>query len=150
MAVQIRRGDKIFQPTGQRGGETLPIALSEYARVTLSHFQWPCTAIAVSSDDASAAAEFAEEVEKLRPDIKVRFRSRQDTPEELRKGHWQKKWNALPLEARTDLTYEFLADVEVMRSSHTFICTHSSNVARLVSLLRDGLTVSLDEAWTNS
>ena len=30
------------------------------------------------------------------------------------------------------------------------VCTYSSNVGRLVALLRDGPTVSLDAEWTNT
>merc|ERR1711937_685620 len=141
MAVQIRRGDKVFQPCGMRGGEALPIDLSDYARIAVSHFQPPCTVIAVSTDDVSAAAEFAEDVQRLRSDIKVRYRSRRAAPSQLQNGHLQSEWNALPLHERVELTHEFLADIELMRGSHVLVCTHSSNVARLVALLRDGITV---------
>ncbi|OLP92336.1 hypothetical protein AK812_SmicGene25868 [Symbiodinium microadriaticum] len=44
----------------------------------------------------------------------------------------------------------FLADVEVLRCAEVCLCTFSSNVGRLVALLRDQRTVSLDiTEWTN-
>ncbi|CAK0848755.1 unnamed protein product [Prorocentrum cordatum] len=127
-----------------------PIQPSAYAQRALSHLAPPVAAVAVCSDDVSAAEAFAAEVARARPDVQVCWRPRLGAPEALRRGHWQQAWNAQPLEERRALTHEFLADVEVMRGAHTLVCTHSSNVGRLVAQLRDGPTHSLDEAWTNS
>lgn len=150
LAVHMRRGDKVFQPSGQKGNEAWPIQPSTYAQRALAHLAPPMAAIAVCSDDVSASEAFAAEVARARPDIQVCWRPRLGAPEALRTGHWQQAWNAQPPEERRALTHEFLADIEVMRGAHTLVCTHSSNVGRLVAQLRDGPTHSLDEAWTNS
>ncbi|CAJ1388459.1 unnamed protein product [Effrenium voratum] len=74
----------------------------------------------------------------------VRWRFRAEVPENLRHGHWQADYNALSAKQRTAMTHEFLADVEVLREAAVCVCTFSSNVGRLVALLRDGPTVSVD------
>jgi len=148
VAVQIRRGDKV---AGKRR-ETLRVQTPDYARAALEHLRpsGPCSAVVVCTDDITAAEELADELRKARPKVDVRYRRRRETPDELRAGHWQPKWNAMPLERRMDHTHEFLADVEVMRNAHTLVCTFSSNVGRLVALLRDGRTISLDDDWSNT
>lgn len=148
VAVQIRRGDKV---AGKRR-ETLRVQTPDYARAALDHLvpSGPCTAVVVCTDDITAAEELADELRAMRRKVDVRYRRRKSTPDELRAGHWQPKWNAMPLEQRVDHTHEFLADVEVMRHAHTLVCTYSSNVGRLVALLRDGKTISLDDNWSNT
>jgi len=142
LAVHIRRGDKVI--------ETPEVEPTAFARAALAHFQWPCTAMAVCSDDVSAAEAFAAEIWRERPELPVLWRTRAAAPKSLQNGHWQEEWNSQPLSTRVALTHEFLADIEVMRSAHVLLCTHSSNVGRLVALLRDGPTISLDEEWTNT
>jgi len=146
VAVHVRCGDKV---AGKRK-ESVSVTTADYAKEALSHLGRNCSVIAVCTDDLSAAEEFGEAVRKLRPMADVRWRSRKDIPEELRHGHWQADYNALRVEDRVGMTQEFLADVEVLRGASVTICTYSSNVGRLVALLRDGPTVSMDQAeWTN-
>mmetsp|Transcript_41580 Transcript_41580/g.120395 ORF Transcript_41580/g.120395 Transcript_41580/m.120395 type:complete len:915 (+) Transcript_41580:61-2805(+) len=146
LAVQIRRGDKVH---GQ-AREALALPLSAYAEQALALYEAPCTGIAVCSDDAEAAGDFAAEVRRASPRVAVYWRQDRQAPEALCNGHLQREWNALPLEQRSALTHEFLADLEVMRGAHVLLCTCSSNVGRLAALLRKGRTHSLDEAWTNA
>lgn len=155
-AVHIRRGDKVTGPGGRRGNEALPIPTSTYVHRMLEQLNIlgdACKVVAVCTDDVSAAQEFAVLLQQARPGLEVRWRKRTNTPERLRHGHWQGAWNDMPLSERQTFTHEFLADVEVMRSARLLLCTYSSNASRLVALLRhgtDSVTVSLDEAWTNS
>mmetsp|Transcript_18195 Transcript_18195/g.63952 ORF Transcript_18195/g.63952 Transcript_18195/m.63952 type:complete len:90 (+) Transcript_18195:684-953(+) len=86
---------------------------------------------------------------RAHPELSVRFRARKSVPNPLVRGHWQAEFNSLSAEDRRSMTLEFLADVQVMRAAKALVCTHSSNVGRLVALLRDGPTVSLDGEWTN-
>jgi len=153
VAVQIRRGDKV---AGQRR-ESLKINVSDYVKSTLSYCasDGVCSVVVVCTDDVSAAEELARELRLSRPGLDVRWRKRQNVVDKLRCGHWQAEWNARPETDRLDLTYEFLADVEVMREAHVLVCTFSSNVGRLLAVLREGAenkrqTVSLDEDWTNT
>jgi len=151
VAVQIRRGDKV----GGARRETLKVTISDYVRSAEAQCaaagpRRPPQVVAVCSDDVAAAEEFAAEMRRRRPEVGVRHRGRRSVPETLRRGHWQAEFNALPEDVRRDLTHEFLADVEMMRAARALVCTHSSNVGRLVALLRDGETISLDGAWTNT
>lgn len=143
VAVQIRRGDKV---AGNRK-ESLQITADDYAKTVLEYLPPHGGVVAVCTDDLSAAEEVGTLLE--RSGVDVRWRRRSQVPSELQRGHWQAAYNALSLEQRHEMTYEFLADVEVMRRAKVCVCTHSSNVGRLVALLRDGPTKSLDYAWTN-
>lgn len=145
VAVHIRRGDK----TDGAYKETLEVPIANYVRAALEQLQPPCTAIAVCTDDVAAAKEFAAEVNRVRPEVRLRWRAGGAKPEQLRLGHRQHEFNALPLEGRMAMTHLFIADIEVMRKSHALVCTYSSNVGRLVALLRDRPTISLDSEWTN-
>lgn len=140
VAVHIRRGDKV---SGERQ-EALAVPTSSYVRAAREHLRDPCTAVVVCSDDSAAAADFATEMAQADQNADVRRRRRPSG------GHWQASWNAEPLRERVRCTHEFLADIDVLRGAHVCLCTHSSNVGRLVALLRDGLTVSLDEEWSNT
>jgi len=140
VCVHIRRGDKV---KGERR-EAVGIATSAYVRAVLGVFGAPSEAVVVCTDDLAAAEDFAAELARRKPGTDVRWRRRQ------RQGHWQAEWNAQPLRERVRLTHEFLADVDVMRGAHFCICSHSSNVGRLVALLREERTISLDEDWTNT
>eukprot|EP00811_Abedinium_folium_P030207 NODE_4820_length_1842_cov_3.869388.p1 GENE.NODE_4820_length_1842_cov_3.869388~~NODE_4820_length_1842_cov_3.869388.p1 ORF type:complete len:547 (+),score=198.92 NODE_4820_length_1842_cov_3.869388:249-1643(+) len=152
VAVQIRRGDKVYSPQGNRGFEALPIETSAYIEAALACLdEASCNTLVVCSDDLLGVEDFSTAIRKARRGIAVRWRECGGAPPALRCGHWQKSWNALPLEERHVLTCEFLADVEVMRNAHSLVCTLSSNVGRLVTLLRGNERVlSLDEEWTNS
>ncbi|CAK9038762.1 unnamed protein product [Durusdinium trenchii] len=150
IAVQIRRGDKV---AGNRK-ESVSTTGRDFAREALKHVTASCSVIVVCSDDRSAAEELAQAVLLTRgggaPRAEVRWRQREDVPEHLRNGHWQADYNALSAKQRVAMTHEFLADVEVLRQASVCVCTFSSNVGRLVALLRDGPTVSMDIAeWTN-
>jgi len=140
LAVQIRRRDKI-------AGK---VSIADYVKAALENFLPPMTAIVICTDDITAAEEFGAEIGREHPEIDVRWRKRKDAPEKLLQGHQQPDYNALPLEDREALTHEFLADVELMRKAKFLVCTYSSNVGRLVALIREGLTLSLDDKWTNT
>jgi len=149
VAVQIRRGDKV---AGSRR-ETLKVTISDYVRAAAAQCAAAqpsaCRTVVVCSDDLGAAEEFAREMGRAHPELSVRFRARKSVPNPLVRGHWQAEFNSLSAEDRRSMTLEFLADVQVMRAAKALVCTHSSNVGRLVALLRDGPTVSLDGEWTN-
>lgn len=144
IAVQIRRGDKV---AGNRK-ESVEMTGRDFAQEALKHVSpGGPTVIIACSDDRSAAEELGNAVGRR---AEVRWRKRQDVPENLRNGHWQADYNALSAKQRVAMTHEFLADVEVLRKATLCVCTFSSNVGRLVALLRDGPTVSMDIAtWTN-
>lgn len=146
VAVQIRRGDKV---AGNRK-ESVELSVEEYAREAVSHLNAECSTIIACTDDRSAAEELDRAIRRFGSRADVRFRSRQDVPEALVNGHWQASYNSLKARDRVNMTHEFLADVEVMKCATVCVCTFSSNVGRLVALLRDGPTVSMDvQTWTN-
>lgn len=158
VAVQIRRGDKT---TGARR-ESVPVPMASYVTAAIDALQSRGLlstsgrsngrpVVAVCSDDLSAAEEFNEELDSrgdIHSRIQVVYRRRAKRPWG-REGHWQADFNSQPLETRKFLTLEFLADVEVLRQAAVCVVTFSSNVGRLVALLRDGPIVSLDGQWKN-
>eukprot|EP00441_Pelagodinium_beii_P033861 CAMPEP_0197639210 /NCGR_PEP_ID=MMETSP1338-20131121/13900_1 /TAXON_ID=43686 ORGANISM="Pelagodinium beii, Strain RCC1491" /NCGR_SAMPLE_ID=MMETSP1338 /ASSEMBLY_ACC=CAM_ASM_000754 /LENGTH=506 /DNA_ID=CAMNT_0043211903 /DNA_START=33 /DNA_END=1553 /DNA_ORIENTATION=+ len=146
VAIHIRRGDKVQG----RCQESLAVTSEVYAAEALTHISPQCNVIAICSDDVNAAKEVDEILKQRDSRVDVRFRSRHNVPGQLRNGHWQADYNSLRKEERAAMTHEFLADVEVLRQAAVCVCTYSSNVGRLVALLRDGTTVSVDHAeWTN-
>eukprot|EP00930_Biecheleria_cincta_P099148 TRINITY_DN90793_c0_g1_i1.p1 TRINITY_DN90793_c0_g1~~TRINITY_DN90793_c0_g1_i1.p1 ORF type:complete len:839 (+),score=138.08 TRINITY_DN90793_c0_g1_i1:26-2542(+) len=146
VAVHLRRGDKV---AGNRK-ESVELSVQQYAREAVSHLNADCSMIVACTDDRSAAEELDRAIRRFGSRAEVRFRSRQDVPEALVNGHWQASYNSLKAKDRINMTHEFLADVEVMRCATVCVCTFSSNVGRLVALLRDGPTVSMDvQTWTN-
>jgi len=146
IAVHIRRGDKVSGSCK----ESEAVRTADYAAQALAYVSPRCNVIVVCSDDLSAAQELSDIVKRQDSNVDVRHRSRRDVPEQLRNGHWQADYNSLKQQDRIAMTHELLADVEVLRNATVCVCTYSSNIGRLIALLRDGPTVSLDVAeWTN-
>eukprot|EP00933_Yihiella_yeosuensis_P064091 TRINITY_DN67429_c0_g1_i1.p1 TRINITY_DN67429_c0_g1~~TRINITY_DN67429_c0_g1_i1.p1 ORF type:complete len:378 (+),score=56.33 TRINITY_DN67429_c0_g1_i1:144-1136(+) len=147
VAVHIRAGDKV----SGRCRESLQLPIASYAQEALKFIGGNCSVIVVCTDDTSSAEGLAEEVRRLSHGrVDVRWRSRRNVPDALRNGHWQSSYNSLSPDQKSFMTNEFLADIQVLRKATACVCTFSSNVGRLVALLRDGPTISLDYSeWTN-
>ena len=63
------------------------------------------------------------------------------------RGHVEAKFNAMTADARRNATLDFLVESEIMRKADYFIGTFSSNVGRMMALLRDDHTYSVDIEW---
>lgn len=136
IAMQVRRGDKV---AGNRK-ESVQITGMDFAREAQKHLSSSCSVVVVCTDDVTAAEEVGRALRSLGSPAEVRWRSRAEVPANLRNGHWQANYNALSAKQRIEMTHEFLADVEVLRCAEVCLCTFSSNVGRLVALLRDQRT----------
>eukprot|EP00439_Symbiodinium_sp_Y106_P028941 s1508_g3.t1 len=150
IALQVRRGDK----------ESVQITGMDFAREAQKHLSSSCSVVVVCTDDLTAAEEVGRALRSLGSSAEVRWRSRAEVPANLRNGHWQANYNALTAKQRIEMTHELPGDDPglglthrlhtVLRCAEVCICTFSSNVGRLVALLRDQRTVSLDiTEWTN-
>jgi len=65
-------------------------------------------------------------------------------------GHNQKEFNLLNAEVKLNVTRMFIAELDVMTNAKGVVCTMSSNVCRLVQILRhqsEESVYSLDELW---
>lgn len=70
---------------------------------------------------------------------------------ELTNGHDQHIFNRLPIEYKIEATKILMAEIELLSRAHSVVCTFSSNICRLVQILRSQKpeTVrSIDEIWT--
>lgn len=67
-----------------------------------------------------------------------------------RKGHLQARMNRAYMKGRYNDVVDLLAEIEMLRKARVFVATFSSNLARLVHVLRNADerdSVSLDDRW---
>jgi hypothetical protein len=60
------------------------------------------------------------------------------------KGHDQKTYNSNPTKVKQDAFTLFMTELHILKSCPHIICTFSSNIGRLLDLIRDGTIVSCD------
>lgn len=132
VGLHIRRGDK--------NKEVPFIPVQQYIeaidRVVPHHLL-----IFLSSDDGSVL----DEVKAL---SKRQVLSLQSLS--FRRGHNQRKQNRRSMKSNREPVEELLAEIEVLAVAEWFVGTFSSNMGRLVHILRDELpekSLSLDDCW---
>ncbi|KAK9710277.1 hypothetical protein K7432_008542 [Basidiobolus ranarum] len=143
ISMHIRRGDKI-------GLEMGAITTSSYADVLLDIYNTKYSgrnvALFVFSDDDKAVEELRHLLAEY-IDIEIfilsdAFRHVPDLPMEWRpltqrQGYDQNVYRETDLDNRYRLTAEIITDMTLAATADEFICTFSSNIGRLVTLLRN-------------
>lgn len=134
VGLHIRRGDKMT--------ETKPVPLSLYVRAVAILATTNDTSVFVATDDGAILPS----LRKLMPGRKVLSIA----GVEKRRGHLQKDANARYLNRNYQHVVELIAEVEALRHATWFVGTFSSNLARLIHVLRyqhPDTSVSLDDRW---
>lgn len=134
VGLHIRRGDKMT--------ETKPVLLSVYIHAVTILASKNDTPVFVATDDGTVLPS----LRKLMPGRKVLSLA----GVEKRHGHLQKHVNARYLNRNYQHVVELIAEIEALRHATWFVGTFSSNLARLVHVLRYqhlDTSVSLDDRW---
>lgn len=133
VAVHIRRGDK--------SKEVQPISVQQYA-AAITLLATRGESVFVATDDG-----------RILPSLRVLLPHNPliTLPSAAsRIGHNQARHNRVWMKLRYDDVKDLLAEIELMRRSRIFVSTFSSNLARLVHVLRNADerdSVSLDDRW---
>ncbi|KAI0565822.1 Alpha-(1,6)-fucosyltransferase [Gracilaria domingensis] len=133
LAVHIRRGDK--------AKERPLVPLRRYVEA-IKLMQNSNGTVFIATDDGSVIKTMREQLAGRRV-VSV-------TAAQERKGHIQKLMNRMYLKQNEERVVALLAEIEMMRKATVFIGTFSSNLGRLVHVLRDQeaeSSVSLDDKW---
>lgn len=133
VGVHVRRGDKVR--------EVAEVEIARYVDAirVVSNESVP---VFVASDDGSAIM-----------DVRRRLNERivlATKGVERREGHVQAEMNRRFMKGKYGSVVELLFEVEVLANASIFVGTFSSNLARLVHVLRKGgeeSSVSLDDRW---
>lgn len=133
VALHVRRGDK--------RKEAKLVALLQYARAVrlVAHAGEP---VFVATDDGRVLRT----LRGLLPGHELVALASTKS----RRGHLQARQNRIWMKARYDSVVDLLGDVEMMRRARVFVGTFSSNLGRLVHVLRTGDerdSISLDDRW---
>ncbi|OWA51032.1 hypothetical protein BV898_15534 [Hypsibius exemplaris] len=156
-AVHIRRGDKTVT------GESINFPISLYVRALrrLCHTNpGRCSRIVyVFCDDAEVCADFVNQAKEcfhvtdFRQQVKLKaiLPWSERSPVEFRH---QNQFNSLPAEERLESAQEMIVSIYLAALSDFFVCTYSSNVCRLVALLKHDNIADLDKDilsldWSN-
>lgn len=134
VAIHIRRGDKIR--------EVRPVSLRAYADAV--------TLLARAGEQVFVATDDGSVIEHMRELLRPRHEVFTLGSVGGRKGHRQGQVNRASVARRYELTLDLLAEIELMRRARVFIATFSSNLARLVHVLRtadERNSISLDDRW---
>jgi hypothetical protein len=132
VGVHIRRGDKVKEVP------SVPIARFIEAIDIIAPPHMP---LFVASDDGAT-------VRALREMTQRRVLALPHS--EKRIGHLQRSVNRIAAKHKPDLVHEILADIQALTRASWFIGTFSSNMGRLVHVLRDQppeTSISLDDRW---
>mmetsp|Transcript_1057 Transcript_1057/g.3282 ORF Transcript_1057/g.3282 Transcript_1057/m.3282 type:complete len:421 (-) Transcript_1057:100-1362(-) len=133
VGLHIRRGDKAL--------EVPLIPLEDYAHaVKISGSN--ATTIFLATDDGSILWE----LKQLLPGYKIfTFADPSST------GHLQRTANEAALRGTVLSTMSLVAEIDILRQAEYFIGTYSSNIGRLLAVLRDRPTetsISMDVSWS--
>lgn len=133
VGVHVRRGDKVR--------EVAEVDIAQYVDAVraLSSDSVP---VFVASDDGSAVVAMRR---RLRDRVVLAVGGA-----EGRKGHVQAEVNRRFMKGKYGRVVELLFEVEVLANASVFVGTFSSNLARLVHVLRkegEESSVSLDDRW---
>lgn len=119
IALHIRRGDKLRW-------EADPVSLSSYiSKISFGG----CNTIFVATDDYSCVEYLAKKFPSLRFCTSAPFGAR---------GHNQVYFNGLDTLSRRNELVRLIAEVDLLVGSIEFVGSYSSNIGRLVHLLRSG------------
>lgn len=132
VGVHLRRGDKMK--------EVRAIPLEYYAQA-VRLMDPGSNRVYVASDDCKAVHK----LERLVVGKQVHSLCDQDNG-----GHNQRDWNTLSFKKRRKATIMLLADMIALAKADIFIGTFSSNLGKVVHLLRSQkaeTTISLDDGW---
>lgn len=133
VALHVRRGDK------KKERPFVPLKRYADAVKLLANDN---SSVFVATDDGSVLAELRY---YLRGRAVVTVKEAKS-----RKGHVQAVMNRLYLRKNVGRVVTLLAEIEIMRRASLFVCTFSSNLGRLVHVLRwqrADSSVSLDDRW---
>lgn len=133
IGVHIRRGDK--------GKEKVPIPIEEYV-ASIKAIDSNGMPLFLASDDGRVL----QQLKQYFPDRTIAV----VRTSKVRKGHLQRDLNRQRGKATQRAVVELLAEIEMLRSATWFIGTFSSNLGRLVHVLRSHdpkTSISLDDRW---
>jgi len=145
IGVHVRRGDK------RKEIDFIPIhdyisAVKRFVDEFQRDNSTESIQIYVASDEFEAVTEFISAWQRI-SDVSVTSAAVTDRIG----GHNQEKSNKEHKFDRSIHTLELLLDISILRKSDIFICTLSSNLARMIHVLRNDkdpeTTISLDVAW---
>lgn len=132
IGAHVRRGDKIR--------EVRPVSLKRYAHaIRCIH---PTLPVFVASDEGTSIIRLRAMLAP-RPVFAL-------PRAEGRRGHYQREANRRYLKRNRGVVSELLAEIEALRGATWFVGTFSSNLGRLVHVLRNAppnTSVSLDDRW---
>jgi hypothetical protein len=140
IGIHIRKGDKMK--------ETPDVAWKRYIQVSGQIMQTNRTIeqIFVASDDFNGVNELRE----LKPTWNFFSIHDKNHREVNTTGHFQDKFNRLSREKKLNATRSFMCELQMLVDAQYVICSMSSNVCRLIQILRyqDPSTVSsVDRGW---
>ena len=140
IAVHVRRGDKI-------GSEAREVSVRKYIdrmEAVLAENESPT--VFVASDDPLAIDEFR----RLKPRWTFTSVQHPRQNEARSRGHLQARFDLLPSEEKQLQTRLLICELQMLVDARYVFCTMSSNVCRLVQILRHqhpATAISLDVAW---
>jgi hypothetical protein len=141
IGIHIRKGDKIKKEAREIPLEKYITAIERILKVnkTIKH-------IFVASDDYTVI----EQLRQLKP--KWNFLSLHDNSSQRTKtiGHFQGRFNRLSIEQKLNETRLLMCELQLLMDSQYVVCGMSSNVCRLVQILRHqhpSTAISLDRGW---
>ena len=140
MAVHVRRGDKIAR-------EAREVSVRKYIdrmEAVLAENESPT--VFVASDDPLAIDEFR----RLKPRWTFTAIQHPRQNKARSRGHLQARFDLLPPEEKQLQTRLLICELQMLVDARYVFCTMSSNVCRLVQILRHqhpATAISLDVAW---
>jgi len=135
LGVHIRRGDKVKAPTKEADTIEMHRYVSLACRLGV-----PSRRVFLATDDINSIDEFRMTCPS---DWLIYTRCRQDS-----QGHLQRTFNYLPADSRFSMTLDLIVDIHLLAKADIFLGTFSSNIGRLIHLLRGGVdSHSLDSPW---
>jgi hypothetical protein len=142
IGVHIRRGDKKFQtdyvPT-EKYVQAVRETIANETQGSAKNF-----VVLIASDDQTAVQEFKD----LAGDLTVVTLAK--IVDTSRKGFDEKKWFSQSFHQKYIGALEFFSEIEALGRTDKLICTFSSNVCRLLLMIRKAdldTVTSLDEKW---
>ncbi|UJR30339.1 hypothetical protein I4U23_017876 [Adineta vaga] len=139
-AMHIRRGDKVTEANIIKTKTYINAMEKLIQRDTQKRSTYR---IFVASDESN----IINELQRLKPEWKFVKLSAKTI--EMH-GHEQSIFDHLPKHVQLELTYVLLSELEILSRVKHVVCTFSSNVCRLVQVLRKqdpNTVISLDEKW---
>lgn len=140
LGIHVRTGDKIT--TGEMKAIPFERYLEEIRRFQETTHRQTLT-IYLMTDSQSVLKFFQEKKEASWNFVTL------PSPVLAPTGHNQQAYNKLPTDVKMKAFYHFLAEVQVLSECPHSIVTFSSNIGRLIHLLKKGTITSLDSSAYN-